>query len=100
MTITCCAAAPPSMSVPRLQSTKMWITLPRPQGVAPDIGFDETPFSSVPDVTLIKRAVVGSVAAGNAVTYTLSYTNAGTQLATQVLITDPVPLTLSGVSYQ
>jgi len=73
---------------------------PRPQGVAPDIGFDETPFSSVPDVTLIKRAEVGHVAAGDAVTYTISYTNTGTQLATQVLITDPVPLTLSGVSYQ
>lgn len=73
---------------------------PRPQGVAPDIGFDETPFSSVPDLMLVKRAEVSHIAAGDAVTYTIEYTNAGTQLATQVLITDPVPLTLSGVSFQ
>jgi uncharacterized repeat protein (TIGR01451 family)/CSLREA domain-containing protein len=64
----------------------------RPQGSAPDIGFDEFPASA--DLTIAKVAVSGGVQ-GQPVVYRISYSNAGGGVATNVVITDIVPAQVS-----
>jgi uncharacterized repeat protein (TIGR01451 family) len=69
----------------------------RPQGQASDLGADETAYSI--DLGIVKKVTPSSVAAGQAVTYTLVYSNAGSGVATNVVITDLVPSQLVNVSY-
>ncbi|WP_279248850.1 beta strand repeat-containing protein [Candidatus Marimicrobium litorale] len=47
--------------------------------------------SSKPDFTLDKKSSATTVAAGGLVTYTIDYFNQGTDVATNVLLTDQVP---------
>ncbi len=50
-----------------------------------------------PDVTIGKTVTPTVAVPGQTITYTLIYTNLGPGLAKNVIITDPVPITLTGV---
>ncbi|MCG3210868.1 MAG: hypothetical protein FOGNACKC_04503 [Anaerolineae bacterium] len=50
-----------------------------------------------PDVTINKTVTPTVAVPGQTITYTLIYTNLGPGLAKNVIITDPVPITLTGV---
>lgn len=52
---------------------------------------DTTPVNAAPDLTLVKSDGGASVTAGGIITYTLTLTNAGTQGATGVSLTETVP---------
>ena len=52
----------------------------------------------LPDVTLVKSVTPTSAKAGDAITYTLTFSNAGPGTATGVIITDSVPVSVTGVS--
>ena len=69
--------------------------------VSDDVVFDpwlEEPACAT-DLQLRKTVTPGIVAPGQAITYTLIYTNDGPGFASSVLITDEVPITLTGVSF-
>lgn len=66
----------------------------RPQGSAPDIGADESPFFII-DLAIIKTVTPTIAAPGQAITYTLAFSNTGTGLATGVVITDIVPVSIT-----
>jgi uncharacterized repeat protein (TIGR01451 family) len=51
------------------------------------------------DLELTKTGVPATVAQGQQVTYTLTYTNSGPGAATGLIITDIVPVTLTNISY-
>jgi len=51
------------------------------------------------DLSLGKSVTPTVAAPGQAITYTLTYTNSGPNLATSVLITDVVPISVTNVSY-
>ncbi|HNT74341.1 MAG TPA: Ig-like domain-containing protein, partial [Anaerolineae bacterium] len=67
-------------------------------GTAPlvDMGAYET--QDAPDVLIVKTASAASATPGQTVTYTLDFSNVGGVTATQVVITDIVPLSLTQVS--
>jgi PKD repeat protein len=71
----------------------------RSQGDAPDIGYDESPYNTA-DLRIVKTIPSSSVAAGERITYTLTYTNGGPLIAKNVIVTDLVPTQLSAISYQ
>ena len=52
-----------------------------------------------PDVGIVKRASPGPLNPGAAMTYTLVFSNSGPITATAVVITDPVPSSVTGFSY-
>jgi uncharacterized repeat protein (TIGR01451 family)/fimbrial isopeptide formation D2 family protein len=52
---------------------------------------DTTPVRAAPDLRLLKRANVISIAPGAPIAYTLTYTNVGVIAATGVVITETVP---------
>lgn len=54
-------------------------------------GSDTTPVTAAPDLTITKNDGGGSTTPGGTVAYTLSYSNAGTQGATGVVISETVP---------
>jgi uncharacterized repeat protein (TIGR01451 family) len=54
-------------------------------------GSDTTPVNAAPDLVITKTDNDNSVAAGGSVTYTISYSNVGTQDATGVTITETLP---------
>ena len=58
----------------------------RPQGAGYDIGAYESPFFA--DLSIVKSVTPAAAAAGQAITYTLAFSNAGSRIATDVLITD------------
>ena len=51
-----------------------------------------TPLDAVPDLAIEKHDLEQTVEIGDVITYTLTYTNAGTQGATGVVITEVVPV--------
>ncbi|MCB0052041.1 MAG: cadherin-like beta sandwich domain-containing protein, partial [Caldilinea sp.] len=68
----------------------------RIQGGTVDMGaYEATP---LPDVTLSKSASPPSANAGDAITYTLTFSNNGTAIATDVTITDSVPVSVTNAS--
>ncbi len=70
----------------------------RPQGGGFDIGYDETAYTT--DVAIVKTVAPAVVVPGGAITYTLSFSNTGTGLLSNVTISDTIPLsvTISGVT--
>jgi large repetitive protein len=54
-------------------------------------GSDTTPVNAAPDLVITKTDGDASVPAGGTVTYTISYSNVGTQDATGVVITETLP---------
>jgi uncharacterized repeat protein (TIGR01451 family) len=71
----------------------------RPQGTGFDIGFDESPYTSVVDAGVTKSASSSTLERGQSLTYTLVFSNAGPYVATGVQLTDIVPANLISVSY-
>jgi uncharacterized repeat protein (TIGR01451 family) len=71
--------------------------LARPQGLHCDIGAYEAVFAA--DLTIEKTATATLVAPGQTLTYTLAFRNIGLMTATQVLITDVVPVALTNPSF-
>jgi uncharacterized repeat protein (TIGR01451 family)/CSLREA domain-containing protein len=67
----------------------------RPQGSGCDVGALE---SGPPDLVISKSVAPTTAAPGQAVTYTLTFSNAGVGIATGIVITDIVPVTITGVS--
>jgi uncharacterized repeat protein (TIGR01451 family) len=65
---------------------------PRPQDGGFDLGFDE--YLAKVDFTIHKHAIPGRVQAGDPLTFMLIFSNQGTFTATQVLITDIIPVEL------
>jgi uncharacterized repeat protein (TIGR01451 family) len=67
--------------------------VPRPRGGAPDLGA----YEYTPPADLVIRKTVTPVTAspGDAITYTLTFSNAGWDTATSVFITDIVPVSVS-----
>ena len=53
---------------------------------------DTTPIEAAPDLVITKTAGAPTAKAGDLITYTLSYSNAGSQAASSVLITETVPV--------
>uniref|UniRef100_UPI00101C7673 SdrD B-like domain-containing protein n=1 Tax=Candidatus Chloroploca sp. Khr17 TaxID=2496869 RepID=UPI00101C7673 len=64
----------------------------------PDTSDDDTITIVAPDLTITKKDGVSTVAPGDLITYTLSYTNLGTLAATGVVITETVPVSTSFVA--
>ncbi|WP_141508950.1 SdrD B-like domain-containing protein, partial [Candidatus Chloroploca asiatica] len=64
----------------------------------PDTSDDDTITIVAPDLTITKNDGVSTVAPGDLITYTLSYTNLGTLAATGVVITETVPVSTSFVA--
>jgi len=62
---------------------------PRPGGFGFDLGADEIPG---PGLRLVKRASAWSLSAGETVTYTIAVTSAGISTATDVRLTDTLPI--------
>jgi uncharacterized repeat protein (TIGR01451 family) len=52
---------------------------------------DTTPVNAAPNLQISKRSSATTITAGGTITYTLTYTNAGNQAATGVIITETVP---------
>jgi uncharacterized repeat protein (TIGR01451 family) len=59
---------------------------PRPQGAGYDIGAYE--FGSFVDLSIVKSVTPAAAASGQAITYTLAFSNAGNRTAADVVITD------------
>ncbi len=71
----------------------------RPQGAAYDIGAVEATTVIYVDLGITKSVTpTTSVAPGQSITYTLHFSNTGEGVATGVVITDIVPITLTNVS--
>jgi uncharacterized repeat protein (TIGR01451 family) len=70
----------------------------RPQGSAPDIGFDESPDAAAADLVVSQSAVRTSAAPGQPVTFTIAIANFGPQIAHDIIFTDSVPAEIAGVS--
>ncbi|MEW5956201.1 MAG: choice-of-anchor Q domain-containing protein [Chloroflexota bacterium] len=72
----------------------------RPQGAACDIGaIEATSAAYTADVRITKSVVPATpVVPGQIITYTLNFSNTGAAVATDVIITDLVPITLTNVS--
>lgn len=69
----------------------------RPLGQGPDIGFDESLFS--PALTITKTVnPVGLLEPGQTLTYTIIVSNYGEAAANNVLITDTLPASITGMS--
>jgi len=62
----------------------------RPQSDGPDIGQDETPYPTADDMAISHQVVPAIALPGQAVTYTVRFTNLS-QIATQVVLTDLIP---------
>jgi uncharacterized repeat protein (TIGR01451 family) len=72
---------------------------PRPQGALYDIGAFEALSVIGPNLRITKSVIPTTpVAPGQTITYTLSFDNAGVVTATNVVITDIVPITLTNFS--
>ena len=71
----------------------------RPQGMACDIGAYEYAPPSNADVTLTKSVTPASVAPGQPITYTLTFSNTGDLTATGAVITDIVPISVTSPSF-
>jgi len=65
----------------------------------PDLGYDESPFTALPDIAIIKKVNPGTLTAGNGVTYTIAFSNVGSGAGNNVYITDIIPSTLASVTY-
>ncbi len=70
----------------------------RPQGSAPDLGADERPGPSLPGLAITKVDKPDPVKPGGLLTYTLTVNNHGTAAATNLVITDTVPIDASFAS--
>ncbi len=62
-------------------------------------GMANVVFVRVPDLVIRKAVAPDQVVLGQPLTYTLTFSNTGTDTATGILITDVVPITLTNVSY-
>lgn len=62
----------------------------RPQSDGPDIGQDETPYPTADDMAVSHQVTPLIALPGQAVTYTVRFTNLS-QIATQVVLTDLIP---------
>src|SRR5579859_258867 len=72
---------------------------PRPQGTGFDIGYDESPYTAAADMNISKSASAGSLQPGQAVTYTLVFSNSGPNVASGVRLTDSLPVNVINPSY-
>jgi len=69
----------------------------RPQGIACDTGaFEYEPPKA--DATIVKNVDPSIAAPGDPITYTLTFSNAGGMLATGVVVTDIVPVSVTNTS--
>jgi plastocyanin len=69
----------------------------RPQQGGFDIGYDESPYSLIADVTISKNVTPSSIAPNQRLTYTIVFTNLGPQPATGVSVTDILPISLTNI---
>ena len=86
--------ASPSITNTATVSSPTPDTDPDPAGRTGSVTTEVTPLA---DLTLIKTGPI-SVLAGNGVSWTLTLTNAGPSVARDVVITDPVPTAVTGLT--
>ncbi len=67
-------------------------TRPYSGSAACDVGAYESDTTAFPDVAIVKTVSSSSAAPGDDITYTLAFSNAGSSTATNVVITDAVPV--------
>lgn len=60
---------------------------------------DSTPIIAVPDLVVTKSANVGSILAGQLITYTVNYSNTGARAATNVRLTETLPAHTGYIGY-
>jgi uncharacterized repeat protein (TIGR01451 family) len=71
---------------------------PRPQGAAPDVGYDESPFTRESDLRISKSVNADTAAPGDSITYTLTFRQNGAgEIARDVVITDILPAELTNL---
>ncbi len=71
---------------------------PRPQGMAPDLGYDESPFTRESDLSISKSVNADTAAPGDSITYTLTFSQNGVgEVARDVVITDILPVELTNL---
>nr|WP_295864862.1 gliding motility-associated C-terminal domain-containing protein [uncultured Chitinophaga sp.] len=78
--------------------TNTAIVVPAETGSTGDTATKQTVVRRLPQITITKAAVDG-VLAGDSVTYTIEVANAGASDAQNLVVTDVVPATLSGVRW-
>lgn len=67
--------------------------------LANNVGSDTTPVSAAPDLVITKSDGGVSASAGDVVTYTIFYSNTGTQDAANVVLTETLPANTTYVGY-
>jgi len=73
-----------------------WIHLKTAYNVVTTWGEEPPPMA---DLSLAKTVTPSTAAPGQPITYTLTYTNSGPNLAASILITDMVPISVTNLSY-
>lgn len=81
-----------------LTSDQLGQTRPSPVATLCDIGAYESSQTIVPDLSLSKSVTPTTVVAGESLTYTLTFSNAGGGIAQNVVITDKIPISLSNIA--